>query len=220
MEATHARAVYRDRPFREPETLVSHLVVAVALERGGRIDAGTYRAAIERLVEASTVAAPALPPHRRMELRHALDLARVRHTLPSYRALYRATLASQPVNPVFMTTAEAYILTHVIFYAADVGARAPAGIDAGERTRLGRLVERLLGMSVAARNWDLTAEMLLSTRCLRSSVALRDVAWECIADAQIADGAVPGTRWQPDADVAETCYHTTLVTSLAALAAA
>lgn len=220
LESTHARAAYRDRPFREPETLVSHLVVEVALERAGRIDTSAYRAAVERLVAASTLTAPALPPHRRMELRHALDLAGVPHQLPSYGCLYRTTLPAHQVNPVFVTTPEAYILTHVIFYLADLGWRTPVDIRTPERARLGRLVERLLGMSIASGNWDLTAELILAARCLGTPAALRAAGWECIAAAQLPDGAVPGTRWQPGADGAETCYHTTLVTSLAALASA
>ncbi|MCZ4126095.1 DUF6895 family protein [Streptomyces sp. H39-S7] len=230
LESTHHKPLYQERPFREPETLVSHLVVAVALERGGRLDGCAFLASIEQLIEASTLTAPALPPHRMMELRHALDLGQVGHGLPSYLTLYRSTMPARPVNPIYVSRAEAYILTHVIFYAADLGFRSPEGICAGERKRLAKLVERLLGMYIVARNWDLTAELILSALCLRNPCAFNDVGWQCLVSAQRADGAVPGTRGRPkeaampttpediDADVG-SCYHTTLVSALAALSA-
>ncbi|QLH23608.1 hypothetical protein [Streptomyces sp. Rer75] len=226
LESAHHNPAYRERPFREPETLVPHLVVAAALEHGGRIDGLTYRAAVETLVEASTVTAPALPPHRMMELRHALDLGRVRHGLPSYLTLYRGTMPARPLNPIYISRAEAYVLTHVIFYAADLGHRPAQGISEDERERLGKLVERLLGMYIAARDWDLTAELILSARCLRSPSAFDDLGWECLASAQRADGAVPGLRARleegdaPDVELeASACYHTTLVSALAGLSA-
>lgn len=229
LESTYHKPTYHQRPFREPETLVSHLIVAVALERAGRLSASSYQAAVQRLVSASTLTAPALPPHRMMELRHALDLACIKHTLPSYRDLYRRSLPAHRVNPIFLPKSEAYIVTHVIFYAADLGHRPPTGLDERESARLAKLVERLLGMCIAAGNWDLTAELILSASCLRKACAFVDLGWECIAAAQRTDGAVPGPRAHPasetdptplgplDSDVA-TCYHTTLVSSLAALA--
>ncbi|MGW5678416.1 DUF6895 family protein [Streptomyces sp. NPDC003860] len=127
LENAHHHPVYRERPFREPEALVSHLIVAAALERGGRLDGHTHRSTVETLVEASTVTAPALPPHRTMELRHALDLMGVCHDLPSYATLYRSTMPARPMNPVYVSRAEAYVLTHVVFYATDLGCRLAQG---------------------------------------------------------------------------------------------
>ncbi|MFE6775307.1 DUF6895 family protein [Streptomyces sp. NPDC057702] len=194
MEAAYRRPVYQERPFREPETLVSHLVVAAALAHGRRLDGASYQRVVERLVRASTVTAPSLPPHRMMELRHALDLSGVRHDLPSYPALYRGTMPARPVNPVYVTRAEVYVLTHVIFYAADLGHRPARGMSDGERGRLARLVDRLLGMCIAARDWDLTAELILSARCLRRPAFFEPWGWECLVATQRADGSVPGLR--------------------------
>jgi len=221
LASAQSAAAYRERPFREPETLVSHLLVAAALSAAGRADAPLDAAAIARLVRASTLTVPALPPHRTMELRHALDLCGIAHEMPSYAALFRATLAAHAPNPIFMSNPEAYILTHVVFYATDLGRRAPLGIDARERARLGRLAERLLGMYLAVGNWDLSAELIFTSRCLGTANAFADAGWRCIADAQTPDGGVPGTRWrsglEPDDDTA-TRYHTTLVTAIAATA--
>jgi len=226
LEEAYRDPRYEERPFREPETLVSHLIVAAALVHAGRLDPSSYRKAVARLVGASTLTAPSLPPHRMMELRHALDLAGVEHPLPSYRALFLDTLPARRINPIFAAASEAYVVTHVLFYAADLGYRRPAGLTERDRIRLGRLVTQLLGMYIVARNWDLTAELILSARCLDTTTPFVDVGWECIAAAQRSDGAVPGPRNRPsddkpltpDEDVA-TCYHTTLVSSLAALAA-
>ena len=226
LEAAYRDPRYEERPFREPETLVSHLIVAAALVHAGRVDVSSYQSSVARLVQASTLTAPALPPHRMMELRHALDLAGVEHSLPSYRRLYFSTLPARRVNPIFVAASEAYILTHVIFYAADLGYRRPVGLAERDRVRLGRLVEQLLGMHIVAGNWDLTAELILSARCLDHASAFADLGWECIAGAQRPDGAVPGPRNHPSGDTpltpeedVATCYHTTLVSSLAALAA-
>ena len=159
-----------------------------------------------------------------MELRHALDLAHVCHELPTHHALYRRTTPAQPVNPIFVTKAEAYIITHVIFYAADLGHRPPTGISGRERCRLAKLVERLLGMHIVARNWDLTAEFILSAICLRKPCAFIELGWQCLVSAQRTDGAIPGIRAFPvgntvpaTADDIGACYHTTLVSALAAL---
>jgi hypothetical protein len=245
LEAAHRRPAFQERPFREPPSLVSHLIVRVALEHGGRLPAnGGDRAPFARLLTYGNLTAPSLPPHRTMELRHALDLAGVPSDLPPYRQLYERTAAARPLNPVFMSKAEAYVLTHVLFYAADLGFRAPLGIDPAERERLAILVDRLLGMSIVERNWDLVAEFILSANCLRSSSRFTAVAWDCLESAQRAGGAVPGTRatlpeghgpdgppephgphgpWQGSpgqdhhAGEVSTCYHTTLVTALAAL---
>ena len=229
LQSTCANPAYQQRPFREPETLVSHAVVAAALELAGR-ESPFHRESVERLVRVSTITAPALPPHRLMELRHALDLARVPHALPSYRALFLNSLPAHRVNPICLSTPETYILTHVIFYAADLGHRRPVGFNARDGDRLARLVEQLLGMNIVAGNWDLTGELILSAGCLRSGSPFVEEGWECIAGAQRSDGAVPGPRarptdettpaWsepEPASDVA-TCYHTTLVSCLAALA--
>ena len=99
LEATFHHPEYWHRPFRAPETLVSHIIVAAALERAGRIQPGSYQIPFERMVRASTLTAPGLAPHHLMELRHALDLAQVKHELPSYRSLYLNTLAAYDINP-------------------------------------------------------------------------------------------------------------------------
>jgi hypothetical protein len=229
LQSTYENPTYQQRPFREPETLVSHAVVAAALESAGR-EPSFHRESVERLVRVSTLTAPALPPHRLMELRHALDLARIRHALPSYRTLFLNSLPAHRVNPICLSTPETYIFTHVIFYAADLGHRRPMGFSARDRARIAKLVEQLLGMNIVSGNWDLTAELILSVGCLGSSSPFVEEGWECIGAAQRPDGAVPGPRAQarptdeatsalpqPDSDVA-TCYHTTLVSCLAALA--
>jgi hypothetical protein len=217
-EITHD-PVYAERPFREPETLVSHLVAYAALESAGR-GVALDRRAVARIVDASTLTAPVLAPHRTMELRHALDLGRVRHHLPSYRQLYLRSAAAHRSNPIFMSRPETYVVTHVIFYATDLGNYHARGITDYERQVLARRVAQLLGMCVCERNWDLTAELIYCTYLLRSEEAspLLAEAWRCLAAAQLSDGAVPGPRadgtTEPDADAV---YHTTLVCALAAL---
>jgi hypothetical protein len=228
LEQACEQPVFRQRPFREPESLVSHLIVMAALELGGRLRVGNEREAFARLIKASNLCAPSLPPHRTMELRHAADLARLPVRMPTYRALYRRTAAARPLNPIFLSRAEHYIITHVIFYATDLGFEAPQGIDVAEQARLAGLIQQLLGMSVAAADLDLTAEFLLCSLALGHQGAFDEIAWSRIRASQQEDGAVPGRRaahQQPsdhprDAfDEVAASYHTTLVCALAALTA-
>ena len=226
LEDIHHRPEYWQRPFRAPETLVSHVIVAAALAHSGRISRRSYRAPFKRLVLASTLMAPALPPHRQMELRHALDVAGVSHALPSFRQLYLKTLAAYEVNPIMLTKDEAYVITHVLFYAADLGQRAPLGLIRGDIERLRKLVNQLLGMYISARNWDLTAELISSSHCLRSVSQFDSLGWKCIRSSQHSDGAIPGPRYEQAKQtqhsgrkkrIVEACYHTTVVSAMAAL---
>lgn len=228
LESSYTEPSYEERPFREPEALVSHLIVHAALWQSGRLKSRAWHTAAERLVRHGTLTAPSLPPHRMMELRHALDLAGVCHDMPPYHALFEATIAARPLNPIFVSKPEAYILTHVLFYASDLGAREPLGIDAANRVRLEATLERLLAMHVAAGDWDLAAEFVFSSQCLRRPNCYLDVAMEYLIRAQRPSGAVPGTRATsvatPDGSGSvndqqdiSAFYHTTLVSALAAI---
>jgi len=129
-------------------------------------------------------------------------------------------------SPDAYTKAEAYVITHVLFYASDLGQRAPLGLTVRDIERLDKAVNQLLGMYISARNWDLTAELISSSHCLRRSSLFVSFAWDCIRGSQHSDGAVPGPRYQQvkeiehsvhDAPIVEACYHTTLVCAIAAL---
>lgn len=227
LEVSYHRPEFRERPFREPECLVSHLMVGAALVHGGRLKERDYLAGARLLLSHSTVTAPSLAPHRMLELRHVLDLAGVDHDLPSYQTLYGATSAARRLNPVFMSKAEVYLLTHVIFYTSDVAQLEARGVEGPERRRLASLSEQLLGMHIVSRNWDLTAELIIVVHALRESCAFMDVAWKALIQAQRPDGSVPGLRatttasstdWAGEVtDEASAVYHTTLVCAIAAL---
>jgi hypothetical protein len=233
LEQAYEESVFRERSFRDPESLVSYLMVKVALERGGRVSPNSQRAELARLVRFSNLAAPALPPHRTMELRHALDLAAVSHEMPSYRDLYLRTMVAREINPIFLSRPEAYVLTHVVFYIADLGYCLPRGITTSDRWRLSTLINQMLGMSLVSRNWDLTAEFILSALCLDTPGEFIDIGWNYLSEAQRSDGSVPGWRSQSmdeddsclesplgvtaPTDYVSACYHTTLVAALASL---
>jgi uncharacterized protein DUF6895 len=226
LESTIGRPTYSERPFREPEILVSHLIALAALARAGRIDDAPMRRDFAFLVAVSDLMAPAFAPHRMMELRHALDLFGIEHELPSYDSIYRNSYAACETNPIFASRAAAYIVTHVVFYLTDLGER-PAPLPAGEIGALRRRMRRMLGMCLAEKNWDLVAEFLISDYVLGGSVgdSLSVFAWGCLEGAQRQDGAVPGPRAEESADDPapptdpDGSYHTTLVTALAALVA-
>jgi len=222
-----ARPRFAERPFRRPETLVSHLLIGTLLAHASGADLVGWRRRVETLLRSSNLAAPSLAPHRMLELRHAADLAGVEHDLGSYAQLYRATLLGSPINPIFASRSDAYLVTHVVFYMTDLGHRSPALLGVRERARVGRLADQLTGLYLCTNNWDLTAELLLTSWCLERPNAFHHPAWTMLEQAQDSDGSVPGYTWRepgtpghgPTGDDRFTLrYHTTLVSALAATA--
>lgn len=217
---------FRERRFREPEKMVPHMLLAIALERCGLLPREAYTRHTQALIEVSSVMAASLPPHRTMELRYVLDLGGLPHRLPSYSTLYRRTLLRHNVNPIYVTSAEAYVVTHVIFYLSDLGSRRVSGLREREVDGARRLVHELLGIYLVAGNWDLVAELLLAWDCLEGAAsALYEFGWSCLLAAQRDDGAIPGTSFgraeacgevDKPARMFESCYHATLVAALAA----
>lgn len=218
-------AAFCDRPFRRPDTLVSHLIIGAALAQVSGEQRIEWHRVAARILAASNLGAPSLPPHRMLELRHAADIAGVEHSLRSYTSLYRNTLLNSPINPIFMTRSEAYLVTHVVFYMTDLGHRSPHLLGQRERTRVSRLVDLLTGMYLCTKNWDLTAELLATSRLLDRPNAFWNAGWRLLEAAQDTDGSVPGYTWRDlkpanpghkEEENFSLRYHTTLVSALAA----
>ena len=156
-----------------------------------------------------------------LELRYYLDLGGVEHLLPPVNDLIGRSLLAERLSLCHLSDLDAYAITHVIFAVTDMGERPyPPGESVGNARALVRL---LLAEYVAWRNWDLTAELLLCWRALGLPPdGLTDVAWRCLHAYQRPDGLVPGPHHDPEHGPAPgqlfaTCYHTTLVTAMAAI---
>jgi hypothetical protein len=224
----YRRPAFRERLFRHPEEFVSHAFLRSALRECGAIDRTPDRDEIQRVVDRDDLATITRPPHRMLELRYALDLGGVRHSLPSYATLARHSVLARPLKVPALTDAEAYVVTHVLFYVSDLGHREANGLPGSYLSNARVAVERLLGMYLNAGNWDLVGELLLSLHCLRQTGSdLYDFGLASLAAAQLPSGAVPGAHYRPEklAALAEPertaylfrrCYHTTIVAGLVA----
>jgi hypothetical protein len=182
----------------------------------------------QRLIDEGNVGLQGTPAHRMLELRYALDLGGFRHSLPTYKALYNQTvLASSDLNLIYLTDADAYRITHILFYISDLGRSSIRHISRVLRKRAERIVGGLLGVYIRGHNWDLVAELLIGSYSLRSTGSdWYDLGWECMKNAQLSTGAIPGPRYddahknsltEPDQSLYlfRQCYHTTLVSGLA-----
>jgi hypothetical protein len=203
---------FRDAIFRVSNMFVPHVLLAVVLRACGLAD---DRARWLALGE--------------MELRYLLDLGQIPHRLPSYTTLVRRGILSRPLNVAYVTDADAYAVTHTLFYLSDFGSKPISEISSSRREDVRWTVEHLLGMYAHSNNWDLVGELLLSCTCLgvgREASSLYSVCWGALSDAQWPSGVVPGPHYdatraqgleghEQQSYVFEQCYHTTLVAVLA-----
>ncbi|MFD7105214.1 DUF6895 family protein [Streptomyces celluloflavus] len=111
----------------------------------------------------------------------------------------------------------AYGVTHDVFHLTDWG-RARRRLPAAHAGYLRLWLPAWLECWLEEQLWDLVGELLAVTACLPDA-PYDAAAWQRLAAAQTADGAVPETGTAArSADPAETflaCYHSTLVTVFA-----
>jgi hypothetical protein len=230
----YCSAAFQERLQRDVSPFASRVLMLVALEACGALDsAAIQREAIQELATEEGVIHIGKPPNRqKMELRYALDLGAFSHSLPSYATLCRQTILAAPeLNLIYLNDAEAYSITHILFYLGDFGNRRiedVSGIPKRLVHRARYLVNCLLGIYIRARDWDLVGELLIASRCVRSvSSSWYRLGWECLRNAQLLSGAIPGPSYSPTeaqkpTDAAKPtydfrhCYHSTLVAAVAA----
>ncbi|WP_067466431.1 DUF6895 family protein [Actinomadura macra] len=200
-----------------------YAALAILLERTGRTPVPHLNSYLRDRVAAAGGSTHALARTAAglLELRYYLDLGAVEHLLPPVSDLIGRSLLAERLSLCHLSDLDAYAITHVIFAVTDMGARPyPRGETMGNARALVRL---LLAEYVAWRNWDLTAELLLCWRALGLPPdGLTDLAWRCLQGDQRPDGLVPGPHHDPrdgggPGQIFATCYHTTLVTAMAAI---
>jgi Domain of unknown function (DUF6895) len=222
----YSTPLYRERLFRVQGAFVPHAVLIVTLDTCGYLEGDPLRERFQRFIEHSGVSYVEREPHRVLEVRHILDVARFRHHLPSYLALCRASIVGKPLNPIYMSDEDAYSLTHTLLYLSDFGSRPIPTLPLQRLHGLYWAVHHLLGMYVHQGNLDIAGELLLSCHALRGTTSeLYALGWQALLAGQRPDGAVPGPAPEAtdiddgDADkrrerLFEHCYHTTLVATL------
>lgn len=200
-------------------------LIALLAEAGRPVD--PWPGVAQRLIDAGC--AEPLRPGRsaaaRLEARYVFELAGLRHGLPGMAELAEDTALGPGADPLLLTDADLYVITHMIFYLADFGRRPLS--PGGGVARIRGLVEVLLGRQLAVGDLDLGAELLACAGITGADPRLVACAWERLAAARRPDGSVPSPLFRQEAldrlsgEQAEayefgTCYHTTLATVLAA----
>lgn len=225
-----ARPDFDERLRAEPGLFTFHAWLSFLVERLGG-SAGAAPATIDALLYAGRVGivSPAGAPVRALELRHALELGgREGAFLGRADVLLARWWDSHTRNALVVADADAYALTHAVFYATDFG-RRPLPLDGSACAQLGTLAGTLLAAALARGDADLGGELAHVVRIAGAPAdAALDGTWARLARAQQADRAIPGPLFAPataarltgereDAYRFGTAYHTTIVTALAAL---
>jgi len=223
---TWQRAAYQDLIVRNPESLQLYALTYSSLRNAG-FDVASAAPMIQAVVDAGYSLALEMVPFRKMDLRHVLDHAGIQHSLPTMAESFAQTMLAQRPPLHYLTSADVYCLTHTIFYLTDFGFDPVDGIKSTELDAYRGMVEQLLGLQVRLRDWDLAAELLICTYCLKSpSSEVQSAAMRALTAAQLVDGSVPAPRFDPKGEDArragasyafEHNYHTTLVAALAAI---
>ncbi|MFJ4825639.1 DUF6895 family protein [Streptomyces bacillaris] len=210
-----------------------HLNLIALLERLGR-PCRSLRTVCQALLtaDAGSLARPYKPVLNRLELRYFADRGAFTAPahLPEARALHRESIAALAPDALQLTESETYALTHVVFYATDFGRNPMEFGSDGATAQLSETTRVLLGVSLARRNLDLLAELLLCESALATgprTTPMTTVGWSTLAGSIRPDGALPSPVHRPDvlagltgdkaaAYLFGTCYHTTTVAALAA----
>jgi hypothetical protein len=220
-----SRRAYQDLIVRNPESLQLYALIYKSLLHNG-FDVSESAETIQMVIDEGYATSVEAVPFRLMDLRNVLDGGRFRHTLPAMTELFERTMLARRPPLEYLTNADVYCITHAIFYRTDFGLDYSAVELHEEFAHLPQIVDRLLGLFVRLRDWDLTSELLICHRCLQSDpTIIQDAAWEALDRAQLPDGSIPAPGFDPnDADASqspadhafEQNYHTTIVAALAA----
>lgn len=212
----HTRLLRRDHLFR-------YWLFLLALLHAGGCPRPELLGAVQDVLDADPDPG-SLDPVERVELRYVLDLGGLEAPLPAQPKLAAAALRSLDRDAADLSDNDVYGVTHVVLYAADLGA-APLPVDAGT---VQRLVRALLPVQLDRADHDLTAELLLCAQVVDlggDPLVVR--GWRALDSARHDDGAVPSPPYDPAVEAGldggvragyrfATRYHTTLVTALAA----
>jgi len=147
------------------------------------------RSELEALLEARNVTRVERTPTRQLELRYVLELAGLRHNLPSWREIYRRTLAATRPVTASLEPSDIYAITHTVFYVTGFGRNPDRALSRAERVRLIRMTDEIQERMIGAHHWDLVAELILARCCLAGGRTFADqAAWEALARAQAEEG--------------------------------
>lgn len=176
--------------------------------------------------------APPSDPYTDLEFAYILGCFAPPFKAPDRVQVFSTWLEAQDYAQV-VTSDQCYELCHAVFYLTDFGLAQRA---VPSRQALVRLVTLMLSATLREGQLDLTAELVLTLTTLGGGdLSLLEDAWLRLGEEQLPSGAVPGPLFKEhtssvgaqsvcDDDrrtqTIATCYHTTIVTILAAISGA
>jgi hypothetical protein len=216
------RQVFRGY-FEDPDHLLRYWLFLLALVHAGGLPRPELVALAGEALRRRFPNLRGMLPVEHQELRYALDLAGLDAPLPSHQELAATAIADLLTRRDNLSTMDAYSLTHVVLYGADLGNR-PLPLELGP---IREMVREQLEVYIEAGDHDLTAELMHCARIVgigRDPLVLRAMAG--LLAAQHDDGGVPSPPFNlviqaglPPDQLAgyrfAARYHTTLVTALA-----
>ena len=151
---------------RHPELVTTLGITLLILERFGRLTDEESRVLRDAL-DSPYVESVERTPFRLLDRVWVLGLAG--RGSPDASIALRLSTASRRTHPLYMEREDVYAITHAVMYATDFGRVAPPRLLLAEQ--LWRSVDACLAWCLAARDFDLVAELLLTQLLLRQQLS-------------------------------------------------
>lgn len=158
------------------------------------------------------------PPFRKMDIKYSLEKANIVSTLPDYSELLKNTVLGKDASFAYISSMEAYSITHTLFYLTDMGRREPP--MRFNKTEWTRKLFTLIQFHVLKRDMDILSELIICVNFLHCNMTEQQTSYlihclKLISSLQKHDGRVPPVVYKASHDPEQefiNCYHTTLVT--------
>lgn len=164
----------------------------VYLSQCGYEDA-VYRRKLEALLEDGYIRAVESVPSMQLDLAHNLTLMGLLPDDISTADLYKMSFLAKHPSLYPLTTADAYTITHTIFFLTKFGRARSSCFSAGDEAYFRVALPRLLEFYLRRGNWDLSAELLLTLRGLGlDQLPVYQQGWMLLLISQNEDGSFTG----------------------------
>jgi hypothetical protein len=205
---------------RRTDSLENAVRAALVLEAIGA-DPESYRPHVSRAFRSWTHGVGQSRRWNLVELTYYLDALGVEHHLPAFPETGRQPALRTAPDIGSPDRWGAYEITHTIFCVSDFGRVDALPVFGGRpHTRLCIRLNELTTAMVHQEEWDLVAELLASSACVRHRAeGIFDVAWAGLADAQSPSGHVLARSRAAGVGPPAYRHHTTTAALLAAVLA-
>ena len=182
----------------------------------------TFRTRLRALLDEGSLLSTERTPTGELDLLSALATAGLSDRIPRTDSVYPRTLLAACPSLYRLTDADAYALTHALFFLTDFGRHRASCIEPEVSLWCRTSLPRLLGFYLKRGNWDIAGELLIALASVGGAcLPPCEEAWTLIFHAQNTDGSFPGgdlsraTNTGDERQRFRADYHTTLVVLLA-----